>query len=164
MFKLKTFCLSLALVSAITLLPRCSWAGPGDYALLLKGGPSFNIQDWHDQVRLGGEFDYDLGYSMGVGLLSLFGVSSKFRFQLIPNFRYDVIYIGPAAFYGVFGAGYAVYSKKNAMDLRFGAGIMLPLGDKFEVNSDANLFVTPIGTPGTPVTFDWLLAFGFRFH
>ena len=164
MFKLKTFCLSLALASVITFLPRNASAGPGDYTLRLKGGPSFNIQDWVNQVRLGAEFDYDLGYSMGVSLLSLFGVSNKFRFQLIPNFRYDVVYIGPAAIYGVFGAGYAVYQKQNAMDMRFGAGMTLPLGDKFEVNSDANLFVTPLGTSGTPVTFDWLLAFGFRFH
>lgn len=141
-----------------------AWAGPGDYSFRFKGGPSFNLQDWHNQVRAGSEFDYDLGYSMGVGLLALFGASKDFRFQLIPHFRYDVVYIGPAAIYGVFGAGYGLFNKENALDLRFGTGLTLPLGDQFEVNSDVNMFVSPYGPPGTQVTLDWLLAFGIRFH
>ena len=145
-------------------VPRTGHAGPGDYSLRLKGGPSFNLHDWQNQVRFGAEFDYELGYSLGIGLLTLFGVSDDFRFQLTPTLRYDVIYIGPAAFYTALGAGYGVFNRKNAFDVRVATGVILPLGDKFEVNSDVNLFITPAGTPGTPMTLDWLLAFGFRFH
>ncbi len=142
-----------------------SYASPGDYSLRFKGGPSFELQDWHDQMRIGAEFDYDLGYSMGIGLMALFGVSRDFRFQLLPSFRYDLVYLGPASLYGVLGAGYGRFNKnEESFDLRFGSGITLPLGDSFEVNSDVNVFMSPLGTPGTPITLDWLLSFGMKFY
>ncbi len=159
--KFKTFLCSSILV---LFLSTPAFAGPGDYSLRFKGGPAFGLQDWGNQVRFGAEFDYDLGYSMGVGLLGLFGVSDDFRFTLMPTFRYDIVYIGPSSIYGTFGLGYGLYKGDNALDMRFGAGITLPLGDRFEVNSDFNIFMAPAGTPGTPVTAEWLIAFGFRFH
>ncbi len=139
-------------------------ASPGDYSLRLKAGPGFELNDWHNQFRLGGEFDYDLGYSMHVGMLGLFGVSSDFRFQLIPSFRYDVLYVGPATIYGIFGGGYGRYNSQNGFDIRMGSGLILPLGGNTEVTTTINVFVTPAGTPGTPVTLDWLLGFGYKFR
>jgi hypothetical protein len=164
MFKLKTFFCSVVLLSFVVLASPPATAGPGDYNLSVLGGPSFNLKDWHNQARLGGEFNYDLGYSMGFGMMALFGASKEFRFQLMPLFRYDYLYLGPAALYGVFGAGYGVYDKKNAFDMRFGTGITLPLGDRFVFNTDVNMFVAPAGLPTTVVTLDWLIGFGLKFH
>lgn len=164
MLKFPTFLVSLLLLSMVLLAPLSASAGPGDYSLTAIGGPSFTIKDWHSQGRLGGEFDYDLGYGMGFGLGALFGISDKFRFGMMPLFRYEFFYLGPAALYGVFGAGYGVYDKKNAMDIRFGTGIMLPLGDRFIFKTDGNLFVSPVGLGRTVVTMDWLIGFGVRFH
>lgn len=141
-----------------------AFAGPGDYSLRVKAGPSFNLQDWENQGRIGAEFDYDFGYNLGFNMMASFGISDEFRFQLIPAVRYDYLYIGPAALYGIFGAGYGVYKTENALDLRFSTGVKFPLGDRFEFSTDANIFITPAGTPGTPVTFDWLIALGMRFH
>ena len=141
-----------------------AYAGPSDFSLRVKAGPSFNLDDWENQARIGGEFDYDFGYSLGFNLSAQFGISDTFRFDLIPAVRYDYLYIGPAAFYGLFGMGYGVYSKENALSIRFGTGITLPLGERFEFNTDVNLYMAAAGTPGTPVTLDWLIAFGTRFH
>jgi hypothetical protein len=160
----KSILLTTLVFSFLTFFPAPASAGPGDYTLTALGGPSFNLKDWHNQARIGGQFDYDLGYSMGFGMMALFGVSDKFRFQLMPLFRYEYLYLGPAALYGIFGAGYGVYDKENAFDLRFGTGIALPLGDRFVFNTDANLNVSPVGLPGTVVTLDWLIGFGLRFH
>lgn len=140
-----------------------SFAAPGDYSLRAKVGPSFNLQDWENQFRLGAEFDYELGYSMGFMVTTLFGVSDEFRFQIFPGFRYDVFYVGPGAIYTALGAGYGRFNQEDSLDLRLGTGITLPLGDTYEFNTDVNLFFSPLGTPGTPVTLDWLLAFGVRF-
>ena len=126
-------------------------------------GPAFNLNDWENQFRVGGEFDYDLGYGLGITFLSLFGVSDVFRFQMIPGLRVDLLYAGPASFYGSVGMGYGRMSKNNTLDTRTGLGLSLPLGERLELNSDANLFMSPIGTPGFPVTFDWLLALGYKF-
>lgn len=164
MLKPKTFFLSVVFLSALTFLPVRAVAAPGDYTLTALGGPSFSIKDWHTQARIGGQFDYDLGYSMGFGMMALFGVSDKFRFTLMPLFRYEYFYLGPATVYGVFGAGYGVYEKENALDVRFGTGISMPLGERFFFNTDANLIVAPVGLPETVVTLDWLIGFGLRFH
>ena len=139
-------------------------AGPGDYSLRAKLGPSFSLNDWEDQLRVGADFDYDLGYSMGIGFLTAFGVSSEFRFQMIPTFRYDFLYIGPGSFHGLAGIGYGRFNRQNSMDIRTGLGMTLPLGERYEVNSDVNFFFSPVGTAGTPVTLDWLIAFGFKFN
>ncbi|MCB0309425.1 MAG: hypothetical protein KDD48_08640 [Bdellovibrionales bacterium] len=154
-----------SLIGFIGLLSAQSYAGPGDYSLRVKAGPSFSLNNsWSDQLRIGADFDYDLGYSMGVGFLTVFGFSDDFRFQMIPTFRYDVLYIGPGSFHALAGVGYGRFNGANAMDVRTGLGLTLPLGDNYEVNSDVNLFFTPAGTSGTPVTLDWLIAFGFKFH
>lgn len=137
---------------------------PGDYTLQAKMGPGFNLQDWQNQLRFGGEFDYDLGYSMGLGMLGLFGVGEDFRMQLIPSFKKDLLLVGPASFFGVVGLGYAKYNTVDALDMRIGTGVTLPLGEKYVVGSDLNLFMTPIGTPGFPVTVDWLISFGLKFN
>jgi len=140
------------------------FAGPGDFSLRLRAGPSFNLNDWENQGRFGGDFDYDFGYSLGFNLMASFGISDLFRFTLIPSVRYDYLYIGPAALFGVFGAGYGVYEDESALDLRFGTGITFPLGDRFDFSTDVNLFVAPVGTPGTQTTLDWLIGFGYKFH
>ena len=139
-------------------------AASGDYSLRLKGGPSFSLHEWNMQGRFGGEFDYDFGYSLGFNLQTMFGVSDKFRYDLIPSVRVDYLYLGPAYLYGIFGVGLSVFDRQAAMDLRFGTGMTLPLGDSFEFNTDVNLYVAPVGLPVTPVTLDWLMGFGFRFH
>ncbi|MFH1263530.1 MAG: hypothetical protein V1495_08855 [Pseudomonadota bacterium] len=163
MLKLRTTVFALVL-SVLFVGAAPAWAGPGDYSLGVEGGPSFNLKNWHNQVRVGGEFNYDLGYRMGFGLMALFGASKEFRFQMMPQFRYDVVYLGPAAIYGLFGAGYGVYDKQNALDLRLGSGIVLPLGDRYELNTGVSLFISPVGPPRTVVTLDWLTAFSLRFH
>ncbi len=153
-----------ALVLVGLLATSAAVAGPGDYSLRVKGGPAFNLQDWENQFRLGGEFDYDFGFHLGFNLAALMGFSDTFRFDLIPSVRYDYLYIGPASLYGLFGIGYAALDGQNALDMRFGTGLTLPLGDRFEFNTDIDLFLTPAGTPGTPTTLEWLIGFGTRSH
>ncbi|MCI5071822.1 hypothetical protein MRY82_02615 [bacterium] len=138
-------------------------AAPGDYSLRIKMGPAFNVQNWEDQMRVGGEFDYELGYSMGVNFLTLFGIGDNFRFQMIPSLRYDYLYIGPASFHGLLGLGYGRLEKDNTLDMRLGTGVILPLGDHYEVTSDLNFFTSLAGANGTPITMEWLLGFGFKF-
>jgi hypothetical protein len=140
-----------------------AWAGPGDYSLRIKGGPSFELVDWENQGRFGGEFDYELGYGFGFNLSTYFGVSNSFRYDLIPAVRYDYLYVGPASFNLIAGLGYG-YFDANAMEIRFATGMTLPLGENFDFNTDVNLFWAPVGTPGTPVTLDWLIGFGFKFR
>jgi hypothetical protein len=141
-----------------------SWAGPGDYTLRVKAGPAFNLADWENQGRLGGEFDYDFGYNLGFNLYGAFGISSEFRFDLIPSVRIDYLLMGPAAMYATVGGGYSVLGKENGFGMKFGTGLSLPLGDFFEFNTDVNLITVAAGTPGTPTTLEWLLGLGFRFH
>ena len=145
------------------LAPAEAVAAAGEYRLRVKGGPSISLSDWENQARVGGEFDYDFGYQMGFNLLGVFGVSRTFRFDLIPGFRYDYLHIGPANLYGVVGAGFTVLGTESALSLRFGTGLVLPLGKNFEFNTDVNFLISPAGVPGTPVTVDWLIGFGFRF-
>jgi opacity protein-like surface antigen len=156
----------LLLVSTLTvgLASSAAFAAAGDYIFRVKGGPSFELQDWENQARIAGEFDYDFGYSMGFNLFTGFGISDNFRFDLIPSFRYSYLYLGPASMYGTAGMGYTVLDTENAFGMRFGTGLSMPMGDHFEFNTDVNLFVVPAGVPGTPVTLDWFLGFGFRFQ
>ena len=149
---------------AILLMFTPAWAGPGDYSLRVKGGPSFELQDWETQGRVGGEFDYDFGYAMGFNLMAYFGISDSFRFDLIPSFRYDYLYLGPAALYGVAGIGYSILDKDSGLGMRAGTGITLPLGKQFEFNTDINFMFTPVGTPGTPITVDWLIGIGYKYN
>lgn len=154
----------LSLMFACLFFSPKSFANPGDYTLRILAGPSFNSNDWVDQFKFGGEFNYDLGYSMNIGMLSLFGAGhDKFKFDLIPGFGYNFLYIGPAAFHVLGGVGYAIYDKDAGMDVRLSSGVSLPLGDFWEAYSDINYIFCPLGTPGTPATFDWLLGFGFVF-
>ncbi len=160
---MKKIFLLLVLVIGFGLQP--AFANPGDYKLRILAGPSFNANDWVDQFSFGGEFNYDLGYSMNIDLTSLFGVGNDaFRFQLIPGFSYNFLYIGPAAFHALTGIGYGLYESDSALDVRFSTGVSLPLGDSFEAYTDINYVFAPVGTPGTPATFDWLLGFGFNFN
>ena len=154
---------TVAVAATTIFLSSQALAGPGSFSLRAKGGPSFNLQDWHTQGRIGGEFDYDFGYSIGFNLMGLIGVSNKFRFDLIPSFRYDYLFLGPATMFALGGIGYTVLEKRSALGMRFATGITMPLGSHFEFNTDANFFITPAGTPGTPVVFDWLMAFGFHY-
>ncbi|MCB0272088.1 MAG: hypothetical protein KDD46_03635 [Bdellovibrionales bacterium] len=140
-----------------------SQADPGDYYLRALAGPSFNVSDFEDQFRLGGEFYYDLGYNMNIGLLTLFGVNQTFRFQLMPGFSYNYLYLGPAVFHALIGAGYGRIDSANTLDFRFSTGVRLPLNERIEAYSDINYFMSPVGTPGNPQTFDWLLGVGFHF-
>ena len=154
----------LAFVIATIALSTATQAGPGDYSLRVKAGPSFSLADWENQARVGGEFDYDMGDGLGFNLMAQVGISNNFRFDLIPSIRYDYLYIGPAAFYAAAGMGYGVFDKQSALDVRIATGLMLPLGESFEFSTDVNLFFAPVGTPGTPVTLDWLIGFGYRYH
>lgn len=139
-------------------------ADAGNYVLRFVAGPSFETSDWVDQFRFGGEFKYDLGYDLNIGLISLFGLgSSEFRYDLIPGFSYNYLYLGPAVFHLLAGAGYAAYGSDSAIDVRFSTGVELPLGTKWQAYSDINFIFAPVGTPGTPSTFDWLLGFGYVF-
>jgi hypothetical protein len=156
-----SFVLSLLIATSFSLNAN---AGPGDYSLRVKGGPSFQLKEWGNQVKVAGEFDYDFGYSMGFNLMTGFGISDEFRFQLIPSFRYDYLYIGPAVLYGLFGMGYSLFNSTNALDLRIGTGLNLPLGGSYEFITDLNLFISPAGVPATVVTLDWMMGFGVKFH
>lgn len=153
----------MVLVTGFGLPP--AFANPGDYKLRILAGPSFSANDWVDQFQFGGEFNYDLGYSMNIDLHAMFGVGNdQFHFHLIPGFGYNFLYIGPAAFHGLAGMGYGLYESNNALDVRFSTGVSLPLGESFEAYTDINYVFAPVGTPGTPATFDWLLGFGFNFN
>lgn len=160
---MKKILLASLLLLSVT-FTSSAFANAGNYTLRLLAGPSFNSNDWTDQVKFGGEFSYDLGYSLNIGLLSTIGVGgSKFKFDLIPGFGYDFLYIGPAAFHALAGLGYGVYDKDSGLDVRLSTGVSLPLGDFWEAYSDINYIFCPVGTPGTPATFDWMLGFGFVF-
>lgn len=148
----------------ITLVSTSTFANPGNYTLRILAGPSFATNDWADQFRFGGEFSYDLGYSMNIGMMSAFGLGSNlFRFQMIPGFSYNYLYLGPAAFHVLAGAGMGVYEQDMGLDMRLATGVSLPLGDFWEAYSDINYMFAPIGTAGTPATFDWQIGFGFVF-
>lgn len=150
-------CLSLGLLSVFSK----SWADPGNYSLRALVGPSFNLDGWEDQIRAGGEFSYDLGYSMNLSLLGLMGLNNDFRFQLIPGFSYNYLYLGPAVFHALAGVGYGRLGDNNTLDVRLSTGLRLPLNDRIEAYTDVNFFLSPVGTPGTPRTFDWLLGLSF---
>lgn len=153
-----------AMLLGVMLFAGVAKADPGDYYLRVLAGPSFNIADFEDQIRVGGDFYYDLGYSMNVSLLTLFGINSDtFRFQLIPGFSYNYMYLGPAVFHALVGVGYGRLEDQNTLDFRFSTGVRLPLNDRLEAYSDVNYFMSPVGTPGNPQTFDWLLGLAFRF-
>lgn len=137
-------------------------AEAGDYALRPILGLSFNLLDFEDQVRIGGEFNYDLGYNMHISFLSLFGISNRFRFQMMPGFGYNYLYLGPAVFHGLVGAGYGRIGSSSTLDFRFSTGVRLPLNEKIDAYSDVNYFISPVGTPGTPQTFDWLIGLSFK--
>lgn len=139
-------------------------AAPGDYSLRMKAGPAFNLQDYENQFRVGAEFDYELGYNLGITFLGLFGISDETRFQIIPSMRYDFLYVGPASFHGLAGLGYGRLNQGNSLDLRLGTGVVLPLGDYYEFTSDFNYFMSTLGNEGIPMSFEWLLGFGFRFR
>jgi hypothetical protein len=146
------------------IISSTSFANPGNYTLRILAGPSFAVSDWEDQFRIGGEFSYDLGYSMNIGLLTGFGISSNlFRFQMIPGFSYNYLYLGPAAFHALAGFGLGFYESDSALDTRLATGVSLPLGDFWEAYSDVNYIFAAAGTPGTPATFDWQIGFGFVF-
>ncbi|MFH1017591.1 MAG: hypothetical protein V1798_05330 [Pseudomonadota bacterium] len=150
-------------VAVLILFSVQAFAGPGSYSLRAKGGPSFNLKDSRTLARVGGEFDYDFGYSIGFNLMAMFGIGKTFRFDLIPSFRYDYLFLGPASMYVLGGVGYTVFDKQSGLGMRLGIGITMPLGDRFEFNTDVNLFLVPVGTPGTPVNLDWLMGFGVHF-
>ena len=148
----------------VTLCSTPSFANAGNYTLRILAGPSFATNDWSDQFKIGGEFNYDLGYSMNIGLLSAFGIGNNlFRFQLIPGFSYNYLYLGPAAFHALAGIGLGFYESDSALDTRLATGVSLPLGDFWEAYSDINYIFAPMGTAGTPASFDWQIGFGFVF-
>lgn len=148
----------------VVTLTTATFANPGNYTLRVLAGPSFAVNDWADQFRIGGEFSYDLGYSMNLGLLTGFGFgNSLFRFQMIPGLSYNYLYLGPAAFHVLGGMGLGFYETDSALDIRMATGVSLPLGDFWEAYSDINYIFAAAGTPGTPATFDWQLGFGFVF-
>lgn len=139
-------------------------ATPGEYALHAKLGPSFEIQDSENALKVGGEFDYELGFGFGFNLSANFGISQTPLFQLIPAIKYDVVYFIPGTMFVIAGAGYELYDYDGqALGLRFGTGLRLPLKKPFEFITDINIFVTPSGVSGTPTTFDWLTGFGVRY-
>lgn len=153
-----------AFLLALTISTSSFATNAGEYTLRMLAGPSFNTNDWVDQFKFGGEFNYDVGYSMNISLLSTFGVGGdEFKFNLIPGFGYNFLYLGPAAIHALAGIGYAAYNSNSAMDVRLSTGISLPLGDFWEAYSDINYIFSPVGISGTPATFDWMLGFGFVF-
>lgn len=160
---MKKIAVTISIVFSCLFCSQSTLADPGEYSLRALAGPSFNVSDFEDQFRLGGEFYYDLGYNMNISLLTLFGVNNTFRFQLTPGFSYNYLYLGPAVFHALIGAGYGRLGGENTLDFRFSTGIRLPLNDQFEAYSDINYFMSPVGTPGNPQTFDWLLGVGFKF-
>lgn len=154
----------IAILFIALLLPSMAAATPGEYAFHAKIGPSFEIQDSDNSLKLGGEFDYELGFGFGFNLSSHFAFRSDFLFQLIPAIKYDVLYFIPGTLFLIGGAGYELYDfDQQALGMRFGTGMRLPLKKPYEFITDINFFVTPNGLPGTPVTFDWLTGFGVRF-
>lgn len=161
---MKKILLAFLLISSTFMFSKPASADAGNYVLRFLAGPSFNSSDWVDQFRFGGEFKYDLGYNLNIGLISLLGVGSdEFRFQLIPGVSYNYLYLGPAVFHFLGGTGLGVYGTNSALDIRLSTGVELPLGNKWQAYSDINYFFAPSGTPGTPATFDWLLGFGYVF-
>ncbi len=154
--------LSLVIIVTLSLLSDLK-AAPGDYTLRIKGGPSFGINDYENQLKFGFEFDYDLGFGWGVGMEALLGVMDDVHFQLVPHARFTWLYIGPAELFIIAGAGFETFDRDVAFTLRTGPGIVLPLGNKYEIMSDFTFNLTPVGTPGTPIILDWLIGFGFKF-
>jgi len=140
-----------------------SYAVPGDYTLRFKVGPSFAVTDYENQIKIGGEFDYDLGFGWGVGLEALLGIKSNLRFQLMPHVRFNWLYVGPAVLFLKAGGGFETFGKDTAFGLRIGPGIVLPLGARYEVMSDFTFNLTPVGTAGTPITLDWMIGLGLKF-
>ena len=147
----------------VLIFSSSSFAAPGDYTLRFKGGPAFAIKNYENQFKFGGAFDYDLGFGWGVGLEALLGIKSDFKFQLMPHVRFTWLYIGPAELFLMAGVGYEAYESDSALGMKFGPGIVLPLGHRYEIMSDFTFNMTPVGTPGTPITLDWMIGIGFRF-
>ena len=137
---------------------------PGDYSLRALIGPGFNIEDWEDQFRFGGKFDYDLGYNMRIDFVALVGVGNEFRFQMIPGFRYNYLYIGLASFYALGGAGLGHMLGENTLDFRFATGLNLPLGETMEAHSHVSMYISTLGIDNTPVSLDWMIGIGKRFR
>ena len=81
----------------------------------------------------------------------------------MPHARFTFLWIGPAELFLIGGGGYEAFDSNSAFGFKFGTGIVLPLGARYELMSDVSFTLTPIGTPGTPVMLDWLLGFGFKF-
>jgi hypothetical protein len=160
--KIKNFTLLMAFSTIV--FARSAGATPGEYALHVKLGPSFEIDDSDNRFKIGGEFDYELGFGFGFNLSSNIGIGSEALFQLIPAVKYDMVYFIPGTLFALAGAGYEVTDwNEQALAMRFGTGLRLPLKKPWEFITDINLFFTPSGPPGNPVTFDWLTGVGVRY-
>ncbi len=149
---------------AYSLWAPAAWPTPGEYALHVKIGPSFEVQDSQNSFKVGGEFDYELGYGFGFNLATQVGISDDPLFQLIPAVKYNLVYFVPATLYMLAGAGLELYNfEDQALGVRLGSGIVLPMRKPWEFITDVNFFFTPSGVPGNPITFDWLIGIGMRY-
>ena len=158
---MKKICLILLLLCSFNSFPAFADAGEATGRLLV--GPSLNIDGWENQFRLGGDFNYDLGHQIQFDLLALAGISSEFRFQLIPSLGYNFIRDANWKWTLLAGAGYGVFNTESGIDVRLATGLEFPLADQWGIYTDANLFMTAAGTPGTPLTFDWLVGLSYAF-
>ena len=84
---MKKFVIVALFVAALSIFSSTAFAVPGDYSLRLKAGPSFNLADYQNQVKFGGQFDYDLGFGWGIGLEVLMGVKSHIPFPAYAEYK-----------------------------------------------------------------------------
>lgn len=156
--------LGVMLAALCTALSSTSWATPGEYALHAKVGPSFEIQDSDNTFKLGGEFDYELGFGLGFNLSANFGIGPSPIVELIPAFKYDVVYFVPGTLFVIAGAGWQLTDgTDSALAVRVGSGLRLPLKKPLEFITDINLIFGTAAPNGTPITFDWLTGLGVRY-
>lgn len=140
-------------------------ADPGDFSLQGKLGPSFNLHHLENQVKFGTEFDYELefGFTFNLGAF-IGGGADVFVFQMLPAIKYNVLYFYPAVLYLGYGVGFGTYDRESALAMRALSGINLPLGRRWDLCSDLNLFFAPYGTGYTPTTLDWLIGMRYKFN
>ena len=159
------FALVLSLLLSVGFSNSATAATPGEYAFNIKLAPSFELKDSTNRFKVGGDFDYQLGYGIGFNIFTSVGFGSgDSLFQLMPGIRYDVLFLLPATLFVIGGAGYEAHEfDDQALAIRMGTGLELPLKKPWQFITNLDMFITANGVQGTPVTLDWFIGLGLRY-